>query len=242
MCEDAAVTIRFLEGDVHNDCVVDALDAQQLAFRWGALVGDALYNDRFDLEPGFPSHGDGDIDGRDIQFVLGRHISTCKAPHPPQPPVDPKAKVPPPQATPTSVPPPQKLPAGEEQVVTDSRGCSFAIQFLGAFSNGANHDWSYQVTSLLFGIGVCGLNDWVLELCQKAFDSYVDSRPAPSSQIAADPDTGLTGVKWGDLGGGAFAFGTFTVTLSQNLPAGLVPFGLTTVEGAVPGTIEGPMC
>jgi subtilisin-like proprotein convertase family protein len=92
VCEDAAVTIRYLEGDVHADCVVDSLDQQQVAFRWGAHLGSLLYNSRMDLEPSAPKKGDGDIDAKDLQFVFGRHGSSCKAPHPAQDPVDPKAK------------------------------------------------------------------------------------------------------------------------------------------------------
>jgi len=92
-CEDAAITIRYLEGDVHADCVVDVHDQQQIAFRWGARLGQLLFNDRYDLEPSAPKKGDDDIDAKDLQLVYGRHGSTCKDPHPPQPPIDPKAKV-----------------------------------------------------------------------------------------------------------------------------------------------------
>jgi hypothetical protein len=89
------VTVRFLEGDVEPDCAVDSLDQQAIAFRWGATKGSQLYLERMDLEPsGFPGagvSGDGDIDIKDLQFVFGRHGSTCGDPHPPQPPVNPKA-------------------------------------------------------------------------------------------------------------------------------------------------------
>ena len=98
LCGDADVTIRYLEGDVHADCVIDVHDQQQTAFRWGSSVGSLLYNSRFDLEPSTPKLGDGDIDASDLQTVFGRHHSTCKAPHPPQPPVNPKAKLEPPSA------------------------------------------------------------------------------------------------------------------------------------------------
>ena len=94
VCGSAAVTVRYLEGDVQSDCVVDVLDQQQIAFRFGAVRGFFLYNERYDLEPSFPIRGDGDIDILDLQFVFGRHESTCKDPHPPQPPIDPKAKLP----------------------------------------------------------------------------------------------------------------------------------------------------
>jgi hypothetical protein len=93
-CDDAFLTLRYLEGDVHADCVVDVLDQQQIAFRWGAGLGNLLYNDRLDLEPSAPKKGDGDIDSKDLQFVYGRHGSTCANPHPPQPPVDPELKQP----------------------------------------------------------------------------------------------------------------------------------------------------
>ena len=96
VCQNGAVTIRYLEGDVHADCIVDVLDQQQVAFRWGARLGNLLYNSRMDLEPSQPKKGDGDIDAKDLQFVYGRHNgvtpSTCKSPHPAQDPVDPKAK------------------------------------------------------------------------------------------------------------------------------------------------------
>jgi hypothetical protein len=91
-CDDAYVTLRFLEGDVHADCVVDVLDQQQIAFRWGAQSGQLLYNDRLDVEPSSPLKGDGDIDSKDLQFVYGRHGSRCSDPHPPQPAVDPTLK------------------------------------------------------------------------------------------------------------------------------------------------------
>jgi hypothetical protein len=92
VCSDSAVTIRYLEGDVHADCVVDVRDQQQIAYRWGSQLGQLLYNSRLDVDPSEPSVGDGDIDVKDLQLVYGRHGSSCKAPHPPQPPVDPKAK------------------------------------------------------------------------------------------------------------------------------------------------------
>jgi hypothetical protein len=76
-CEDAAVTIRYLEGDVEPDCRVDATDQQNVAFRWGAGIGSLLYNQRFDNEPSGTVKGDGDIDIADLQFVFGRHGSRC---------------------------------------------------------------------------------------------------------------------------------------------------------------------
>ena len=89
-CGDADVTIRYLEGDVNPDCAVDALDQQAVAFRWGAGKGSLLYQDRFDLEPSGAVKGDGDVDISDLQFVFGRHGSTCDNPHPVQDPANPK--------------------------------------------------------------------------------------------------------------------------------------------------------
>jgi hypothetical protein len=83
-CGVTDLTFRYLEGDIHNDCVVDVLDSQQLAFRWGSRLGNLLYNSRMDLEPSQPKKGDGDIDAKDLQFVYGRDGSTCDAPHPAQ--------------------------------------------------------------------------------------------------------------------------------------------------------------
>jgi hypothetical protein len=105
LCSDAELTIRYLEGDVNADCVVNVQDQQLIAFRWGSRVGNLLYNSRYDLEPAAPKKGDGDIDAKDLQVVFGRHTSpnsTCTAPHPAQDPVDPKAL--PATATPTPHP------------------------------------------------------------------------------------------------------------------------------------------
>jgi hypothetical protein len=88
-CEDADVTLRFLEGDVEPDCQVNTLDTQSIAFRWGATKGNLLFNDRFNLEPTIPR--DQDIDVNDLQFVYGRFGSTCASPWPAQGPVNPKA-------------------------------------------------------------------------------------------------------------------------------------------------------
>ena len=59
------------------DCQVDALDAQNVALRWGAGIGSLLYNERFDLEPSGQVKGDGDIDIKDLQFIFGRQGSNC---------------------------------------------------------------------------------------------------------------------------------------------------------------------
>lgn len=88
-CEDADVTLRFLEGDVEPDCQVNTLDTQSIAFRWGATKGNLLFNDRFNLEPTIPQ--DQDIDVNDLQFVYGRFGSTCTSQWPAQNPVNPKA-------------------------------------------------------------------------------------------------------------------------------------------------------
>jgi hypothetical protein len=89
-CEDADITIRFLEGDVEPDCQVNTLDTQSIAFRWGAQKGSLIYNDRFNLEPS-GTQADQDIDVNDLQFVYGRFGSNCASPWPAQAPVNPKA-------------------------------------------------------------------------------------------------------------------------------------------------------
>ena len=86
-CDDADITLRFLEGDVVPDCVVDAMDAQAMGFRWGVRKGSLLYDDWFNLEPSSQQQ-DNDIDINDFQFVFGRFGSTCKDPHPAQGPVN----------------------------------------------------------------------------------------------------------------------------------------------------------
>ena len=89
-CDDADITVRYLEGDVEPDCVVDAMDAQAVAFRWGVEKGSTIYTDFMNLEPSGQQQ-DNDIDVNDLQFVYGRFGSTCEDPHPPQLPVNPKA-------------------------------------------------------------------------------------------------------------------------------------------------------
>jgi hypothetical protein len=96
-CEDADITIRYLEGDIDADCDVDVVDGQAMAFRWNATLGNLLYYEFYDLEPSpVPGgiNGDGDIDVKDIQFEFGRIGSTCDNPNPPQPPRNPKADPP----------------------------------------------------------------------------------------------------------------------------------------------------
>jgi len=88
-CDDADITVRFLEGDIEPDCQVNTLDTQAIAFRWGATKGSQIYNDRFNLEPS-GTQADQDIDINDLQFVYGRFGSTCASPWPAQAPV--KAK------------------------------------------------------------------------------------------------------------------------------------------------------
>jgi hypothetical protein len=90
-CEDADVTIRFLEGDINADCEVGVFDTQSIAFRWGATVGSLLYTERQDLHPSGVVQGDGQIDIADLQFVYGRVGSTCDNPWPAQLPRNPKA-------------------------------------------------------------------------------------------------------------------------------------------------------
>jgi hypothetical protein len=90
-CSDADITIRYLEGDVVPDCVIDTLDTQAVAFRWGSQKGTLLFSDFFNNEPSKPQSDD-DIDINDLQFVYGRFNSSCTGTQqPPQPPVNPKA-------------------------------------------------------------------------------------------------------------------------------------------------------
>ena len=84
-CDGAHVTIRALEGAVDASCRVDSTDTQLIAFRLTGDIG-TLPSPRFDL---VPPGGDGEIDINDVQFVLGRHGSTCAQPNPPQPPLSP---------------------------------------------------------------------------------------------------------------------------------------------------------
>ena len=102
-CNDADITLRYLEGDVVPDCKVDVQDAQQMAFRWSAAQGSLLYNTRYDLSPSGQVVGDGNIDVNDLQFVFGRLTSTCANPWPAQPPVHPKGG---PTETPAPLPTP----------------------------------------------------------------------------------------------------------------------------------------
>jgi hypothetical protein len=82
VCTNSTITIRMLEGDLNNDCNVDVLDEQGIAFRYGSRTGLQLYNPYYDLEP---ETGDFDIDVKDLQFVFGRDGSTCNNPIPDQP-------------------------------------------------------------------------------------------------------------------------------------------------------------
>ena len=89
-CGDVHITVRMLQGDIDLDCDVDVVDEQRMAFRYGSSLGLQLYDQWYDLEP---KYTDGDIDIKDIQFIFGRHNSTCQAPIPD----DQSLPVPPPQ-------------------------------------------------------------------------------------------------------------------------------------------------
>jgi uncharacterized repeat protein (TIGR01451 family) len=73
-CDDLDVTVRILEADLDLNCIVDVLDDQAIAFRYGAFFGSLLYDPWYDLEPALK---DFDIDIKDIQKVFGRNGSTC---------------------------------------------------------------------------------------------------------------------------------------------------------------------
>ena len=83
VCSDFTITVRILEADLNLDCVVDVLDEQAIAFRYGAFFGNLLYDPWYDLEPALK---DFDIDIKDLQKVFGRHGSECLNPIPPQDP------------------------------------------------------------------------------------------------------------------------------------------------------------
>jgi hypothetical protein len=89
-CDDADLTIRYLEGDVEADCTINGLDTQAIAFRWGVEKGHQYYNPFYNLEPS-GAQADNDIDIKDLQFAFGRFGSTCASPHPTQLPVNPKS-------------------------------------------------------------------------------------------------------------------------------------------------------
>jgi len=87
VCGDATVTVRILEADLNLDCVVDVLDEQAIAFRYGAFFNNLLYDPWYDLQPALK---DFDIDIKDLQKVFGRDGSTCQSPIPEQPPLPPQ--------------------------------------------------------------------------------------------------------------------------------------------------------
>jgi uncharacterized repeat protein (TIGR01451 family) len=74
VCSDMGITVRILEGDLNLDCVVDLLDEQAIAFRYGAVFGTLYYDPWYDLEPW---NKDYDIDIKDLQKVWGRQGSAC---------------------------------------------------------------------------------------------------------------------------------------------------------------------
>ncbi len=89
----SSILVRALEGDVNKDCVVNVIDEQSEAGRYGTYIGLWPYDIWFDLEP---ASGDGDIDIKDLQFVFGRDRWTCQGLEPPPQPT--------PTATATSLP------------------------------------------------------------------------------------------------------------------------------------------
>jgi hypothetical protein len=155
LCSDADVTLRYLEGDVDADCVVDVRDQQEIAFRWNSHTGQLLYNSRFDLEPAAPKLGDGDIDAKDLQVIYGRHGSTCGAPHPAQPPVNLKA-TPVGAPTPTFTPPP--TPVSAECPVKAGGGPMAAVGSTSTFTGTAS------VALCALNIAAPGLGAWTIDI------------------------------------------------------------------------------
>jgi hypothetical protein len=80
-CTGATITTRILEADLNLDCAVNIIDDQMIAFRYGAKLGDLLYDPWYDLEPALKDY---DIDIKDLQKVFGRDGSTCQNPIPDQ--------------------------------------------------------------------------------------------------------------------------------------------------------------
>jgi uncharacterized repeat protein (TIGR01451 family) len=74
VCSDMGITVRILEGDLNIDCIVNVLDEQAIAFRYGATFGNLLYDPWYDLEPALKDY---DIDIKDLQKVWGRQGSHC---------------------------------------------------------------------------------------------------------------------------------------------------------------------
>jgi hypothetical protein len=97
---DANLRVRALEGDINVDCIVNVLDHQAIAGRFGLRNGNAQYSTFLDLEPNLQP--DGDIDVNDIGVVYGRAGSTC---------ADPWETDGPPHSKGTPTPPPTVLPA-----------------------------------------------------------------------------------------------------------------------------------
>lgn len=65
--------------DHERDCVIDAMDAQAVAFRWGLSDGDQYYDVYFDRSDylGEIHAGEGNIDINDLQKVFGQFGMTC---------------------------------------------------------------------------------------------------------------------------------------------------------------------
>lgn len=62
-----------------GDGEIDAFDAQQIAFRWGATSGSPLYNVAYDRSNGTMAGGpDGQINILDLQWVYGRFAVECE--------------------------------------------------------------------------------------------------------------------------------------------------------------------
>jgi len=60
-----------LFGDFNGDGVIDIADVQQVASRWHCQLGDACYDDTYDVD------SDGDIDIVDIMLVTAHWGETC---------------------------------------------------------------------------------------------------------------------------------------------------------------------
>lgn len=135
-----------------------------------------------------------------------------------------------PSPTPTAVPDTNTSPSSGTVQLSDSQNSSYGITYLGQSGN----TWSYQVDE----IKGRDLGYWLLNIktCLSNIVSYTPS----GAVIGTDSSSGMAGIKWNVAT--SFTSGTFSFTLDDSYPSGMVTAlaNAQTTFGTV--SIRGPLC
>ena len=142
-----------------------------------------------------------------------------------------------PSPTPTLTPTPTRTPSVSDQnpptsgtVELVGSQSSYAISYVGQTGN----TWVYEISE----VDGLDLSHWLLDI-NPCLAHVVSSTPGGAT-LGADGSTGASGIKW--TVNSAFTSGTFSFTLDNSYPAGLVHAYAVAGTGSGAVSIRGPIC